>query len=284
MRIRVMTKAALAGISVAAATAAMLPAALAGAATSSAKAAASLPVITIAMNGKTITVGGTLQSGGVEVVSTVTREAQGDPVFVLLDPGVTVAQFEAALPAIGADPNNIDGIGSIVFSPQANKGTSSAQVDLAAGQYVALDISSSGLPPLTTFVISPATSPASLPTPKATVSSIEFAFRGPGVLRDGELVRFQNRGFLVHMIISIRAKSLADARKLAALLHAGKVSKAMKLATASYSFDNALTHNAYQQEVIHNKPGFWVLACFMNTQDGREHTQLGMERVIHIVK
>jgi hypothetical protein len=25
-----------------------------------------------------------------------------------------------------------------------------------------------------------------------------------------------------------------------------------------------------------------VLACFQATQDGREHTQLGMERVIHI--
>jgi hypothetical protein len=27
-----------------------------------------------------------------------------------------------------------------------------------------------------------------------------------------------------------------------------------------------------------------VLACFMDTQDHREHTQLGMERVIRIVK
>jgi hypothetical protein len=37
------------------------------------------------------------------------------------------------------------------------------------------------------------------------------------------------------------------------------------------------------QLVIHNRPGFWVLACFMETQDHREHTQLGMERVIQIV-
>jgi hypothetical protein len=45
-----------------------------------------------------------------------------------------------------------------------------------------------------------------------------------------------------------------------------------------------MTHGAYQQQVIHNRPGYWVLACFMDTQDGREHTQLGMERVIRIVK
>jgi hypothetical protein len=43
-----------------------------------------------------------------------------------------------------------------------------------------------------------------------------------------------------------------------------------------------LTHGAYQQQVVHVRPGYWVLACFMDTQDGREHTQLGMERVIHI--
>jgi hypothetical protein len=30
--------------------------------------------------------------------------------------------------------------------------------------------------------------------------------------------------------------------------------------------------------------GVMVLACFMDTQDHREHTLLGMERVIHIVK
>jgi hypothetical protein len=32
------------------------------------------------------------------------------------------------------------------------------------------------------------------------------------------------------------------------------------------------------------KPGFYVEACFMDTQDGREHVQLGMERLIRIVK
>jgi hypothetical protein len=29
--------------------------------------------------------------------------------------------------------------------------------------------------------------------------------------------------------------------------------------------------------VISQPAGFWVLACFMDTQDGREHTTLGME-------
>jgi hypothetical protein len=274
-------KAALAGISIATGLALVLPAVSA----SAAPATDNLPVINVAMNGKTITVTGALQSGAVEVVSTVTKEAVGIPVFARLDPGVTYTQFFAAFQSIAADPNNIDGLGTLVFSPQANKGTSRAQVSLLPGLYVAVDISpSGGVPPFTEFAIAPATSPAKLPKPKATITSIEFAFRGTTKLRDGELVRFDNRGFLVHMIIGLRARSLRDARKLAALLKAGNERRAMRLVTAQYGWDNLLTHNQGFQLRIHQRPGYWVIACFMNTQDGREHTQLGMERVVHIVK
>ena len=98
-----------------------------------------LPVITVKMNGTKITVGGALQSGGVRVVSTVTGEPVGGPTFVRLNPGVTPAQF---FKAAQGDPNNVALIASIVFSPQANKGTSSAQVSLAPGRYVALDATS----------------------------------------------------------------------------------------------------------------------------------------------
>ncbi len=86
------------------------------------------------------------------------------------------------------------------------------------------------------------------------------------------------------MIVAARARSAAGARQLARLLRAGKDNQAQRLATDFYSFFGVLTHGAYQQEVIHNRPGYWVLACFMDTQDHREHVQLGMERVIRIVR
>jgi hypothetical protein len=86
------------------------------------------------------------------------------------------------------------------------------------------------------------------------------------------------------MIVAARGRTAAGARKIARLLKAGKNGKAQRLATDFYSFYNILTHGAYQQQVIHNRSGHWVLACFMDTQDGREHTRLGMERVIRIVK
>ena len=244
--------------------------------------AAALPKITITMNGTKITVSGALRSGGVQIESKVTREPQGDPALIRLDPGVTVAQF---LKAAAGDPNNVALIASIVFSPQANKGTSSAQVVLAPGQYVAVDAASDAkTPPLTTFTIAKAASPAKLPKPNATIASIDFGFRGPGRLHDGELVRFANHGFLVHMIVAVRGRTAAGARRIARLLKEGKDAQAQRLVTGFYAFDNVLTHGAYQQQVIRNRPGYWVLACFMDTQDHREHTRVGMERVIRIVR
>jgi hypothetical protein len=240
-----------------------------------------LPVITVKMTGKKITVGGALQSGGVRVVSTVTGEPAGGPTFVRLNPGVTPAQF---FKAAQGDPNNVALIASIVFSPQANKGTSSAQVSLRPGNYVAVDGASSSTLPFTTFKITKSPSPARLPAPKATMSSIEFGFRGPGTLHNGDLVRFGNDGFVVHMIVAARGASLAGAQKIAKLLKEGKDGQAQHLATGFTAFFDILTHGASQQQVVHVRPGFWVLACLMDTQDHREHTELGMERVIHITK
>lgn len=208
----------------------------------------------------------------------------GNPVLVRLDPGVTLAQFFAVLPKVANDPNNLYGVAQIVFSVTVGRGTSVAQASLAAGQYVALDLTQPGQPPLTTFKIAANSAPAGLPKPGATVSSIEFGFRGPGMLRDGELVRFANQGFLVHMIVAARARNLAGAREIARLLKAGKDGRAQKLATGFATYDDALSHGAYEQLVMNSRPGYWVLACFMDTQDHREHTQLGMERVIRIVK
>jgi hypothetical protein len=282
LRIKLKTGGAVAGLSIAALAAAALPGAAAIAAPAS-----RLPAITIAMNGNKITVGGTLQSGGTRIVSTVTGEPAGDPMLVRLDPGVTLAQFFRLLSGPAAsDPNNLTGIAAIVVDAQASHGTSSVQASLPAGQYVAFDTAhrNPATWPFTPFVITRAASPVRLPAPKATIAAIDFGFRGPGRLHDGELVRFANRGFLVHMIVAAEAPDAATARRIARLLHAGRDSAAQRLAIGFATFAGPLSHGSAQQLVIHNRPGSWVLACFMNTQDGREHTVLGMERVIRIVR
>ena len=69
---------------------------------------------------------------------------------------------------------------------------------------------------------------------------------------------------------------------MTALLQAGKDNQAQKLATAFVPFAGPISPGGLEQSKLQAKPGLYVLVCFMDTQDGREHTQLGMERTIRI--
>ena len=127
--------------------------------------------------------------------------------------------------------------------------------------------------------------PATLAKPQATVAAEEFRFTGPSKLHDGQLVRFENDGYLYHMIIALPVKNKAGAKALNADLLAGNQRKANKLiAGAPLQFLGSVGSGGMNQQVLKVKPGYYVLACFMNTQDGRVHTQLGMERTIQVVK
>jgi hypothetical protein len=246
-----------------------------------------LPTITFTMTGTTIAVTGSLQSGAVDIHS-ITTSAEAEPTLVKLNPGVTIDQVKTFLTSkAAADPNNVPAaVGSIVFDADAPKGTSDAQTTLAAGDYAALDAESSNPAkfPITAITIAPAAAPAVLPTPAATVKAIEFAFTGPSTLHVGELVRFENDGFLTHMIVAIEAKNAASARKIISLLRAGKSQQADHYAIGGVSFLDPVSPGYGQQLQVSAKPGVYVLACFMETQDHRDHTQLGMVRLIHIVK
>jgi hypothetical protein len=267
----------------AASQAATPPASAPAAPAAPARPAAPLPVMTFKMNSKTVVIGGTLKSGAERIAFTVTGEPMGMPALVRLDPGVTLAQFLANFAAAAADPNNLYGIAQIAMSTQANKGSSSVMMNLLPGTYIAVDLNPPGTPPFTVFTVTPAAHPAALPKPGATISSHEFGFGGATVIHDGETVQWLNAGFLVHMIVGAEAPNLTTANKIAADLKAGKDNAAQKLAIGFYSWDGALSHGESFESVISQHPGFWVIACFMDTQDHREHTTLGMEKVIHIL-
>jgi hypothetical protein len=99
------------------------------------------------------------------------------------------------------------------------------------------------------------------------------------------LVRFENEGYLVHMDIAFPVKSKAVAQKAVKLLLAGKEKQLEKLiAGPPVGFAGPVSTGSFQQETITAKPGWYVQACFMETQDGRDHTLLGMERIIKIAK
>jgi hypothetical protein len=250
----------------------------------------SLPTLNIALTGTTgVTVSGSEVSGAVNVVSTFSGKAPSGPNsngptwgLVRLNPGVSVLQAAGAVQSAHGDINALTPYGSLFADNSAGVPT---QTVLTPGNYAALNITGNGNPAIATFTVTQSSSPAALPNAAATETAIEFNFRGPTVLHNGTIVRAQNGGYLVHMVIGIGVKNAATGRQVMALLRAGKDGKAQKLANRHFlNLAGPISPGGMQQAVLNAKPGYYVEACFMDTQDGREHTQLGMERLIRVVK
>jgi hypothetical protein len=248
-----------------------------------ASAAANLPTMTVAVTGKTgVSVSGSTVSGAVSITSTFSGKGQGAYGLVRLHDGVTFQQAFQGVQSAHGDPNGLTPFGTLLVSADA-PGT--VQTVLTPGNYVALNLTGNGPGNnVAQFTVTQSSSPAALPAAAATEKSIEFAFKGPKVLHDGTMVRAENDGFLVHMDVLIGAANKRGAQKIAALLKAGKDHKAQKLATGFADLMDPGSPGAMQQEVLNVKPGYYVQVCFMDTQDSREHTRLGMDRVIRVAK
>ena len=251
-------------------------------------AASTLPTLSLTLTKSSITVGGTTQSGGVNVVTTAPGVKEASAILFLLKPGATFEEVEAAVQKAHGEINVTSKYGSLVFDAEVSSGQSSeAQTYLQPGQYVALipGGEGKGSKAHALFTVTAAAAPVALPAPEATIRSIEFGFKGPSTLHDGELVRFENEGFLVHMDVAAPVKNMKAAKQAVKDLLAGKEKAVGKLISGPPAgFAGPLSHEAFQQETITAKPGIYVEVCFMDTQDGRSHSLLGMERIIHIVK
>ena len=252
--------------------------------------AATLPTLNVSVSKTAITASGSTVSGAVNIVTTAAKGLK-EPAVVLfqLKPGVTPAEFEAfAKSKKFSDPNNADKLGSIVFDNEGVPGgTSEAQTVLAPGTYILLNAEGENPsnPPHSVLTITAAPAPAALPAAQAVEKTIEFGFRGPTTLKVGEVVRFENEGFLVHMNVAFPVKSKRAAAQAVRLMKEGKEKQVFRLVSGQpFSFYGPIGSGAFQQETITEKPGWYVQACFMATQDGRVHTSLGMERAFHIVK
>jgi len=253
----------------------------------SAAAASTLPTLSLTATASSITVSGATQSGGVNVVSTATGLKEAGVLLFLLKPGATFEVVEAAIQKAHGDTNVTSKYGSIVFDAEVSSGqTNETQTYLQPGQYVAVvPGEGKGSRAHANFTVTASAAPVALPAPEATIRSIEFGFQGPSTLHDGELVRFENEGFLVHMDVAAPVKNMKAAKQLVKDLLAGKEKAVGKLISGPPAgFAGPVSHEAFQQETITAKPGIYVEVCFMDTQDGRSHSQLGMERIIHIVK
>jgi hypothetical protein len=250
---------------------------------------ATLPAVTATVTPTTITIAGALQAGAVNIASTGTGK-EPNVALIALKPGVGLAEVFAALDTdkVSKDPNTLSKLGSIVFDTEAGKGKAvEAQTVLAAGQYVAINPEGekSSKWARSSFAVAASAAPVALPAAQAVEKTIEYGFKGPSVLKVGEVVRFEDEGYLVHMNIAFPVKSKKAAKKVLKGLATGQEKGLEKLAAGPpVNFAGPLSSEAFQQETITAKPGWYVQACFMPTQDGRPHTLIGMERIIKIVK
>jgi hypothetical protein len=251
-------------------------------------AAEALPSLTFSATASAITITGTATSGAVNVVATSTGKLK-EPALVLLRlaPGASEAEALAMLTNPHLDPNSIGKVGSIVFDEEAPAGKGEeAQTDLQPGSYIAFVAGENGPTSVhQAFTVATSASPVALPAAQAHEKTIDFGFKGPTTLKDGELVGWEDGGYLVHMNLGFPVKNKAAATKLIAGLRSGHEKGLQKLLVGPpVSFQNPVSPGAYQQSVITARPGLYVQICFMTTQDGRPHTRLGMERTIRITK
>ena len=157
-----------------AATASALLAAGGTIAAGSAAAAPTLPTLSLTITASSITVGGTTQSGAVNVVSTATGVKEAGAILFLLKPGATFEEVEAAIQKAHGEINVTSKYGSLVFDAEVSSGqTSEAQTYLQPGQYVAVvpGEEGKGSRAHANFTVSAAASPVALPAPETTIRS-----------------------------------------------------------------------------------------------------------------
>ncbi len=255
--------------------------------TGGASGAPSLPTLNVALTGITgVSVSGSTASGAVNVVSTFRGKAPQGPdqgpgfALVRLNPGASIQQAAGAVQSHHGDINALTPYGTLLSDGSPDR----VQVDLTPGNYVALNVTGNGQPGFAPFTVTKSPSPAALPAASATETAVEFGFRGPTLLHEGTIVRGENHGWLVHMIVLVGVRDAATGREMLELLRAGKSKQAQKLASRNFvELLGPSSPGAVQQQVLHAPAGYYVEGCFMDTQDGREHADLGMARLIQIV-
>lgn len=251
-----------------------------------AAAASPLPTLKIALKSATgVSVSGSEVSGAVNVAVTfhgsVPRGSNG-PSFALvrLNQGATLQQVLAATKSGHGDINAITPYASLLVSG----GPGTTQTKLSPGNWVALNVTSNGQPAIAPFTVKQSSTPAVLPTPGATETAFEFGFHGPVTLHRGTILREANQGWLVHMVQFIGVKSKAAGEEAMLLMKNGHDNRAGQYFLHSAFGMGPVTHGGMQQQTVTAPAGYYIEACFMDTQDHREHTQLGMLRLIKVVK
>ena len=182
--------------------------------------AAALPVLTLKMTGKVIAVGGSLESGAVRVVSTVTDKAEAAngaaPTLLRLDPGVTLRGVLQGVRQAGEQPQlrpqrPVRLCADRLLPPGQPWDELRRSSTSTPGNYVAIDLGTNGHAAQHHVHHRQVGAPGrAAQAGRRRSRRSSSASRSPAKLHDGELVKWANAGFLVHMIVGAEAPNLAS--------------------------------------------------------------------------
>jgi hypothetical protein len=250
----------------------------------SASAQAPPPTVTVTVTESTLTVGaaGPLAAGPTRFE--IVRADDGTPEIAVaaLRPGVTVAEFSAALrssPDAAIEMIHIDG--GATFSPgQARRAVT---MNLRPGStYVAVNLA--GEDPqqweITEFSTSDQANGASTPAADARVRIVDLRFRGARNLpRDG-VVRFENAGWAPHFALAAPLRRNAKQGAVARALRRNTQRRLERLLNFRRSVEaqSLITRGAVNfNEIRFPRRGRYVMVCFFE----RHNTQ-GMFRFVRV--
>ena len=238
-------RAGLAAVAVATAVLAGAPAALAAPAHSAAVGhAAGLATVKLTLTGSSIKLSGSPVAGAVNVDSVVKSSKGGAPTLVHLNPGVTVGQALGRSARLTGTPRAVRP-GPIVFGGGYDVPGSLLGPDGARARQVGGDGHHQEQPgPVADGPASRLSARAlrrALPHADATVKAIDFNFTGPTTWHDGETIRFENAGYVSHMIVAAKFKDAADAATGMADLKAGNDNAVNPLAIGFATFQSVVT-------------------------------------------
>ena len=194
--------------------------------------ASTLPTLTLTLTKSSITVAGATQSGGVNVVSTATGVKEANVILFLLKPGATFDEVEAAVKTAAWRYQRDEQVRLARIRRRSDSRPEQRSPDVPATRSICCSDSRrrrQGVEGARALHGDRCRIPRRAAGAEATIRSIEFGFRGPSTLHDGELVRFENEGFLVHMDIAAPVKNMKAARQAVKDLLSGKEKALEKL-------------------------------------------------------
>jgi hypothetical protein len=243
------------------------------------------PTVTIAASEATLNVGvsGPLQAGPTRFEVT---NAEGDELEIAigaLRPGVTVADFTAALrsddPEAAIDLIHLDG-GVSMTGAQASRAVTFNLRPNSTYVVVNLTGENSADWEIVEFAVGGQSNGASVPGADATVRMVDLRFRGDKTLPRRGVVRFENDGWAPHFALAAPLRQGARKRAVGFALRNNRNRRLEQLVNFEQTIEPQalVTRGAVNyNEVRFPRQGRYVMICFF----GNHHAQ-GMYRFVRV--